>query len=156
MENHGIPSLALVGGGWGGDDGLAWFNGKMTAMPADQRAELLRDRLRAWAGEPSNARLTVAAARDTPIYQEVMSHGVQGLFHGKYSGCIPIIEGIREPEERIRFLEKLEYVPAPDGVGSYDDPAGVTALRGKLRSWGADDARIDVIMERLEKGKGEE
>ncbi|RYD31336.1 MAG: hypothetical protein EOP87_14920, partial [Verrucomicrobiaceae bacterium] len=152
MENHGIPSLALVGGGWG-DDGGAWFNGKMTAMPADQRAEFLRDKLRSWAGEPANARLMVAAARDTPIYQEVMSHGVQGLFHGKYSSCIPIIEGIREPEERIRFLEKLEHLPTQERADSYSSPEQVAALRGKLSSWGADDARIDAILQRLEEGR---
>lgn len=157
MENHGISSLALVSGGWGdGTDDGAWFNTKMTAMPAAQRAELLRAKLGTWAGEPVNARFAVMAARDTPIYQEVLSHGVQGLFLGKYGSCIPMIEGISEPEERIRFLEKLEFIPAQDGAGSYTDPAGVLALREKLRSWGADDARADAIMRRLEKGRGGE
>lgn len=155
MENHGIPSLALISGGWG-DEGGAWFNGKMTAMPANQRAEFLQGKLRLWAEEPSNARLMVAAARGTPIYQEVMSHGVQGFFCGNYRGCIPIIEGIRDPEERIRFLEKIEHVPTKEPANSYNSPEQVAALRGKLSSWGADDARIDAILQRLEEGRGEQ
>lgn len=157
MENHGPAALAKVTGSWEDRASSAsWFNSKMAAMPAPQRAELLRARLEVWTGESYNAQTAVAASRGTPIHQEVLTHAVQSMFYGKYSHSADMIEGIEEPEERLRFLEQLDFIPSGEPVYTDPEENGEPSLREKLRSWGADDARASAIIARLRQGRGEE
>ena len=150
LDNHGAKVLQMAENSWDFTDATStWFSGKLAALQPAQRAEYLDGRLRSWTQEPGFSRRLLQASRGTPIHQEILGHAVQGIFYGKYSDTLDLISGLADPGERLRFLESLERMEQEDGFVMDTVQGEEAALRGKLRSWGADDARAEAILSRL-------
>lgn len=150
LENRGAKALRLAENPWDFTDGTStWFSGKLAALPPAQRAEYLGGRLASWTQEPAYARRILQASRESPIHQEILRHAVQGIFYGKYGSSLDLISGLPDPAERIRFLENLERMEQEEGFHMDAVQVDGAALRGKLRSWGADEVRTEAILTHL-------
>jgi hypothetical protein len=127
-------------------DLVPWYLEKVATLPADQREEVMASRANSWFMNNSGAERWINAATTAKMKQQLLHAAMQGIYGRSKLQALSVLESIPDVGERLRNLETLQ--PANAGINHPMSPMDEKLLRGKLQEWGAEQTRLDAIIER--------
>jgi hypothetical protein len=125
---------------------VPWYLGKVAALPAEQRQEVMASRANSWFMNNIGAEMWISAATTPEMKNQLRHAAMQGIYGRSKLQALSVLESIPDVGERLRHLETLQ--PMNAGINHPMSPVDEKMLRGKLQEWGADQARVDAIIER--------
>ncbi|WAC19008.1 hypothetical protein OVA24_17400 [Luteolibacter sp. SL250] len=127
-----------------------WMAGKLEALPQEEWQTFLDSTSHSLHHREGHAQLWLEALREPVVRESFRDVAVSAIFSGGptlMERGLKALDGLPDGEARIRRLETL--VQEHTGYRSRPDPSSAAMLRGKLEQWGADPARADAIIGRM-------